>query len=90
VKRIAPVVRPDRLDAVKESLTSAAARKRRPALRAFLQLHEHKGFSALLVAGSGEEHSDPMRILCKVSEQRIKWDCFWTDRLLCSLMEGVN
>jgi hypothetical protein len=90
VKRIAQVIRPDRLDAFKESLTSAAARKHRPALRAFLQFHGHKGFSALLAAESREEHSDSMKILCKVSEQRIKWDCFWTDRLLCSLMEGVN
>ncbi len=88
--RIDPVIRPDRLDAVKESLPSATARKRRPALRAFPQLHAHKGFSALLPAVSGEEDSDPVKILCKVSEQRIKWDCFWTDRLLCSLMEGVN
>ena len=90
MKRIAPVIRPDRLDAVKESHTSAAARKRQPTLRPFLQLRKHQGFSALLPALFGEEDSDPVKILCKVSEQRIKWECFRTDRLLCSLMEGVN
>jgi hypothetical protein len=49
-----------------------------------------RGIGALPAAGSSEEHSDPVKILCKVSEQRNKLDCFWTDRLLCSLMEGVN
>ncbi len=61
MKCIDPVLRPDSVNPDKESPTRAAA---------FLPFHEPWQFSAVPAAGSGEELSAPMKILCKVSEQR--------------------